>query len=339
MRAATWQFWVDRGGTFTDIVALSSAGELITHKLLSDNPERYPDAVLEGIRDILQPGPDAPIPTDRIDSVKMGTTVATNALLERKGEPSVLVTTRGFRDALRIGYQNRPDIFALKIQLPQMLYTDVVEIDERVSAQGETLRHLDAGRVRTQLQSVYNRGIRSLAIVFMHGYRFPKHESAVAELAKDIGFTQISVSHEVIALMKLVSRGDTTMVDAYLSPILTRYVAGIARELRDTRLMFMQSNGGLTDARTFRGKDSILSGPAGGVGGAVATAKEAGIGKIIGFDMGGTSTDVCHFDGEYERTLETEVAGVRLRAPMITSGTSCGMAAGSCGTTAWARSS
>jgi 5-oxoprolinase (ATP-hydrolysing) len=317
MKKLAWQFWVDRGGTFTDVVALDPDGKVITHKLLSENKARYSDAVLQGIRDVLGLTGSDPIPTDRIDTVKMGTTVATNALLERKGEPSVLITTAGFRDALRIGYQNRPDIFALEIQLPDMLYTRVLEIDERVSAEGEILRPPDLSAVRSQLQAVYDEGIRSIAVVFMHGYRHPEHERMVTQVAQEIGFTQISASHDVIALMKFVSRGDTTMVDAYLSPILKRYVASIADELIDTHLMFMQSNGGLTDARTFRGKDSILSGPAGGVVGAVATAMEAGIGKIIGFDMGGTSTDVCHFDGEYERTLEAQVAGVRLRAPML----------------------
>ncbi len=317
MNSSCWQFWVDRGGTFTDVVALDPQGQVIIHKLLSENPARYADAVLQGIRDVLGIGASAPIPAHRIDAVKMGTTVATNALLERKGEPSVLVTTAGFRDALRIGYQNRPDIFALQIQLPDMLYTRVLEIDERISAEGEILRPPNPSAVKRQLQAAYDDGIRSLAIVFMHGYRYPDHERMVARVAEEIGYTQISASHDVIALMKFVSRGDTTMVDAYLSPILKRYVASIADELTDTRLMFMQSNGGLTDARTFRGKDSILSGPAGGVVGAVATALEAGFEKIIGFDMGGTSTDVCHFDGEYERALETQVAGVRLRAPML----------------------
>ncbi len=288
-----------------------------THKLLSENPERYPDAVLQGIRDVLELRGNASIPAEIIETVKMGTTVATNALLERKGEPSVLITTAGFRDALRIGYQNRPDIFALEIRLPEMLYARVLEIDERISAQGEILRPLNLDEARKQLRAVYDEGIRSLAIVFMHGYRYPEHERALAQLAREMEFTQVSASHDVIALMKFVSRGDTTMVDAYLSPILKRYVARISDELKDTRLMFMQSNGGLTDARTFRGKDSILSGPAGGVVGAVATAKDAGFDKIIGFDMGGTSTDVCHYDGEYERTMETHVAGVRLRAPML----------------------
>ncbi len=317
MTSLQWQFWVDRGGTFTDIIAHQPGGKIITHKLLSENPEQYQDAVLQGIRDVMGLSREDPIPANRIESVKMGTTVATNALLERKGEPSVLVTTRGFHDALRIGYQNRPDIFALEIRLPQMLYTEVVEIDERISAQGDILCPVDLPVVRDQLQGVYDQGIRSIAVVFMHGYRYPQHERAVADVAAQIGFKQISVSHEVIALMKFVSRGDTTMVDAYLSPILRRYIADIAEELKDSRLMFMQSNGGLTDARLFRGKDSILSGPAGGVVGAVATALDAGFDRIIGFDMGGTSTDVCHYDGGFERTLETEIAGVRLRAPML----------------------
>jgi len=321
---AKWQFWIDRGGTFTDIVAQSPEGDRCVHKLLSENPERYPDAPLQGIRDILGVPSDAPIPADQIDCIKMGTTVATNALLERKGDRTVLLITKGFRDALRIGYQNRPDIFARHIVLPEMLYERVIEVDERVTAKGDVLisvRPLVSGLIE-DLQDAYNDGIRSCAIALMHGYRFPEHEQQVADWARQVGFTQISVSHQVSPLMKLVSRGDTTVVDAYLSPILRRYVDRIAAELTTSgdyapRLMFMQSNGGLTDAALFQGKDSILSGPAGGIVGAVQTSKQAGFGKIIGFDMGGTSTDVSHFNGEYERTFETEVAGVRLRSPMM----------------------
>ncbi len=319
-----WEFWIDRGGTFTDIVAKRPDGTLLIHKLLSENPERYTDAPVQGIRDILGIPADAPIPADDIAVVKMGTTVATNALLERKGDRTVLLITKGFRDALRIGYQNRPDIFARQIILPEMLYERVIEVEERYSAQGEELISLNFEAVRPQLQAAYDDGILSCAIVFMHGYRYPEHEQRMASIAKEIGFTQISVSHEVSPLMKLVSRGDTTVVDAYLSPILRRYVNQVASQLvfatnkgQMTKLMFMQSNGGLADAENFQGKDSILSGPAGGIVGAVQTSLMAGFNKIISFDMGGTSTDVAHYDGEYERTFETEVAGVRLRTPMM----------------------
>ena len=312
-----WQFWIDRGGTFTDIVAQRPDGELVTHKLLSENPEHYRDAAVQGIRDLMGIAAGAPIPGASIEVVKMGTTVATNALLERRGDRTLLVTTNGFRDALRIGYQTRPRLFAREIVLPEMLYERVVEIDERVMADGTVLRAFDAEASRPLLQEAYDDGIRSVAIVFMHGYRFTEHESAAAALARDIGFTQVSTSHETSPLMKLVSRGDTTVVDAYLSPLLRRYVDQVAAELGGTRLMFMQSSGGLTDANLFQGKDAILSGPAGGIVGAVETARQAGFGKIISFDMGGTSTDVAHYDGEYERAFETQVAGVRMRAPMM----------------------
>lgn len=318
-----WQFWIDRGGTFTDIVARRPDGQLVIHKLLSENPERYTDAPVQGIREVLGIAPDAPIPADTIEVVKMGTTVATNALLERKGDRTVLATTKGFKDALRIGYQNRPDIFALDIVLSEMLYERVIEVEERYSAHGEELIPVNLAAVRIELQAAYDAGIRSCAIVFMHGYRYQAHEQEVATLAQTIGFTQISVSHDVSPLMKLVSRGDTTVVDAYLSPILRRYVNQVAAQLggvgarHSVPLQFMQSNGGLTDAQAFQGKDSILSGPAGGIVGAVQTSAIAGFGKIIGFDMGGTSTDVAHYNGEYERSFETEVAGVRLRTPMM----------------------
>ncbi len=317
MTADKWEFWIDRGGTFTDVVARRPDGTLVTHKLLSENPEQYDDAALQGIRDLMGIGKGAPIPAEKIEAVKMGTTVATNALLERKGEPLLLVTTKGFRDALRIGYQTRPKLFALKIELPEMLYKSVIEIDERMGPRGEILTELDEADARAKLQAAYEAGLRACAVVFMHGYRFPDHEKRVADIAREIGFTQISTSHETSPLMKLVSRGDTTVVDAYLSPILRRYVDRIAAELGETRLMFMQSNGGLTDAHFFQGKDAILSGPAGGVVGMVETSALAGFGKVIGFDMGGTSTDVSHFAGDYERTFETEVAGVRMRAPMM----------------------
>lgn len=312
-----WQFWIDRGGTFTDIVAQHPNGHLLTHKLLSDNPEQYQDAAVQGIRDILKLAPNDPIPADKIAAVKMGTTVATNALLERKGDRTLLLITKGFGDALRIGYQNRPDLFALNIVLPELLYEQVIEVDERYTAKGEELKPVSLETVRTPLQAALNQGIFSVAIVFMHGYRYPKHEQQVAALARELGFSQISVSHQVSPLIKLVSRGDTTVVDAYLSPILRRYVDSVASELKKVKLFFMQSNGGLTDARLFQGKDAILSGPAGGYVGAVKTSALAGFDKIINFDMGGTSTDVSHFAGEYERDFETQVAGVRMRTPIM----------------------
>ena len=312
-----WQFWIDRGGTFTDIVACKPDGALVTHKLLSENPERYEDAALQGIRDLLGLDGEAELPTEAIEAVKMGTTVATNALLERKGDRTLLLITKGFHDALRIGYQNRPKLFARRIVLPDLLYERVVEVEERTSAGGEVLTPLDLEAARADLQEAYDDGIRSVAIVFVHGYRYHDHEEAVAEVARGIGFTRVSVSYQVSPLMKLVGRGDTTVVDAYVSPILRRYVDRMTRHLGGARLMFMQSNGGLADARYFHGKDSILSGPAGGVVGAVRTAGLAGYDKIISFDMGGTSTDVAHYDGEYERTFETLVAGVRMRAPMM----------------------
>ncbi|GEM21487.1 5-oxoprolinase [Nitrosococcus oceani] len=316
-RQHLWQFWIDRGGTFTDIVARRPDGRLLTHKLLSENPEHYSDAALQGIRDLLGVAKDQPLPIARIQEVRMGTTVATNALLERQGERTLLLITQGFRDALRIGYQSRPKLFARHILLPEMLYERVEEVEERLSAQGEVLTPLNLDSARQPLESAYRKGIRSVAIVFLHGYRYHEHERRVAELARKIGYTQISLSQEASPSMKLVGRGDTTVVDAYLSPILRRYVDHVSSELGDTRLLFMQSNGGLADARFFQGKDSILSGPAGGIVGAVRTAISAGFSKIISFDMGGTSTDVAHYDGEYERVFETEVAGVRMRAPMM----------------------
>ncbi len=312
-----WQFWIDRGGTFTDVVARRPDGALVTHKLLSENPERYADAALAGIREILELPAHQSIPAAQIEAVKMGTTVATNALLERKGERTALFITRGFRDALRIAYQNRPRIFERHIVLPEMLYSKVVEVEERVGARGEVVLDLNEKKLLADLKAVHADGYRSIAIVFMHGYRFPEHERRTAALAKKVGFTQISVSHEVSPLMKLVGRGDTTVVDAYLSPILRRYVERLAGELGGVRLFFMQSNGGLTDARRFQGKDAILSGPAGGIVGAVRTAAAAGFDRIIGFDMGGTSTDVSHYAGELEREFETRVAGVRMRAPLM----------------------
>jgi 5-oxoprolinase (ATP-hydrolysing) len=312
-----WQFWIDRGGTFTDIVARRPDGQLVTHKLLSENPEQYRDAAVAGIRHLLAVAAGEPVPVGQVQAVKMGTTVATNALLERKGEPAALAITRGFRDALRIAYQNRPRLFDRHIVLPELLYQTVVEIDERIGAHGEVVRPLDEAATRAALARVYDRGLRSLAIVFMHGYRYTGHEAATARIAREIGFTQVSVSHEVSPMMKLVARGDTTVVDAYLSPILRRYVDQVAAELPGVNLQFMQSNGGLTDARAFQGKDSILSGPAGGIVGMVRASQLAGFDRVIGFDMGGTSTDVSHFSGEFERVFETQVAGVRMRAPMM----------------------
>ena len=314
----SWQFWVDRGGTFTDIVAKDPAGALHTHKLLSENPEAYRDAAVHGVRTLLGLGADDVIPDGAVDAVKMGTTVATNALLERKGERTLLLITQGLGDLLRIGYQNRPRLFDLQIELPELLYDDVVEVSERLQADGAVMTPLDAEAARAALQDAYAQGYRSVAIALMHSYRFPDHEKTLGAIAAEVGFTQVSLSHEASPLIKLVGRGDTAVVDAYLSPILRRYVDQVASALgRDTRLMFMQSNGGLTDAGLFQGRDAILSGPAGGVVGMVRTAQALGHERLIGFDMGGTSTDVCHYAGEYERSFETEVAGVRMRAPMM----------------------
>ena len=312
-----WQFWIDRGGTFTDVVARAPDGRVLSHKLLSENPGAYEDAALQGIRDVLGLPADAPLPEAEIDAVKMGTTAATNALLERRGEPCVLAVTRGFADALRIGYQNRPRLFDRRVVLPAMLYDRVVEIDERVAADGAVLRPLDEDAARAALAEARAAGLDACAVLFMHGWRYPAHERRAAELAREAGFSQVSASHEVAPLMKLVGRGDTAVADAYLSPVIGRYVARVAKATGRARLMFMQSNGGLADARSFRGKDAILSGPAGGVVGAARTAEAAGFERIIGFDMGGTSTDVSHYDGAFERTLDNRVAGVRVRAPMM----------------------
>lgn len=313
-----WQFWIDRGGTFTDIVGHAPPdGQLHTLKLLSENPEQYADAAVEGIRRLLGLRAGEPITPQQVDCVKMGTTVATNALLERKGERTLLVTTRGFRDALRIAYQARPRLFDRHIVLPELLYERVIEADERVGAQGDVIQPLNEAALRAELLAARAGGIASCAIVFMHGWRFQAHEQAAARLAREAGFTQVSVSSEVSPLMKLVSRGDTTVVDAYLSPILRRYVEQVEKQMPGVRLFFMQSSGGLTEAHRFQGKDAILSGPAGGIVGMVRTAVAAGHGKVIGFDMGGTSTDVSHYAGEFERAFETQVAGVRMRAPMM----------------------
>ncbi|MEU5997695.1 hydantoinase B/oxoprolinase family protein [Streptomyces sp. NPDC047197] len=325
-----WQFWVDRGGTFTDIVARRPDGRLLTHKLLSDNPARYADAAVAGIRELLGAAPGVPDDTAGagvavdadtadmpVDVVRMGTTVATNALLERKGEPTALVITRGFGDALRIAYQNRPHIFAREIVLPELLYDRVIEADERVTAEGDVLRAPDLEQLAGPLRQAYEDGIRAVAVVCVHSHLHPAHERAIAELAVRTGFPQVSLSSEVSPLMKLVPRGDTAVVDAYLSPVLHRYVQHVADELRGVRLMFMQSNGGLTEAGQFRGKDAILSGPAGGIVGMARMSHRAGFDRVIGFDMGGTSTDVSHYAGEYERVFTTQIAGVRLRAPML----------------------
>ncbi len=312
-----WQFWIDRGGTFTDIVGKRPDGTLVTHKLLSENPEQYKDAAVAGIRHLLGYKPGQLVTPDVVECVKMGTTVATNALLERKGEPTLLVTTRGFRDALRIAYQNRPRLFDRNIQLPELLYSAVVEANERVGADGSIVTPLDELLLKKELLTQYSSGLRSVSIIFMHGYRYTAHEVTAARIAREVGFEQISVSHQTSPMMKFVSRGDTTVVDAYLSPILSRYVSQVASELPGVKLFFMQSSGGLTDARAFQGKDAILSGPAGGIVGMARTAKLADFDKVIGFDMGGTSTDVSHYAGEFEREFETQVAGVRMRAPMM----------------------
>ena len=312
-----WQFWIDRGGTFTDVVGKRPDGTLVTHKLLSENPEQYKDAAVAGIRHLLGLKPGEPVTPELVECVKMGTTVATNALLERKGEPTLLITTKGFKDALRIAYQNRPRIFDRHIVLPELLYERVIEAQERMGAHGDVIEPLDEAHLKERLWAAYDAGLRSAAIVFMHGYRYTAHEEAAARIAREAGFTQVSASHATSPMMKLVSRGDTTVVDAYLSPILRRYVDQVASEMPGVKLFFMQSSGGLTDAQVFQGKDAILSGPAGGIVGMARTAGLAGHDKVIGFDMGGTSTDVSHYAGEFEREFETQVAGVRMRAPMM----------------------
>lgn len=318
--ASGWRFWIDRGGTFTDVVALRPDGQLVSHKVLSQDtaePPRYRDAAVAGIRHLLGVAPGQPIPASQIDIVRMGTTVATNALLERRGEPTVLVITRGFADALRIGYQNRPRLFDRQILLPSMLYQRVVEVDERITAAGQVLRAPNLGALRADLQQVLDDGITSLAVVCLHGHLFPAHEEQIGHLAHEMGFQQVSISNETSPLLKVVPRGDTTVLDAYLSPILRRYVDQISAELPGVELLFMQSHGGLTPARSFRGKDAVLSGPAGGIVGMARMSARAGLDRVIGFDMGGTSTDVSHHAGEFERVFDTEVAGVRLRAPML----------------------
>ncbi|QFT78484.1 hydantoinase B/oxoprolinase family protein [Erythrobacter sp. THAF29] len=319
--AGQWEFWIDRGGTFTDIVAKSPDGALETRKFLSENPEAYDDAAIHGVRQFLDLADDAPIPGAAISAIKMGTTVATNALLERKGEPTVFVTSKGFRDVIEIGFQARPDTFALDIRKPELVYEKVIEVEERVRADGEVECSLELETARALLEAARDEGYRSVAIALMHAYRFPDHEKNLAALAREVGFTQVSASHEVSPLTKIVSRAETTVVDAYLTPILRSYVDTVAGAFsgggQPGQLLFMQSSGGLIDAARFRGRDAILSGPAGGIVGCVETARIAGFDKVIGFDMGGTSTDVSHYAGEFEKVYETEVAGVRMRVPML----------------------
>ncbi len=312
-----WRLFIDRGGTFTDIVARSPDGRLVVRKLLSENPGRYADSVLAGIGAAAGIEAESSLDSLDLDEVRIGTTVATNALLERRGARTLLLVTRGFGDALRIGYQNRPNIFARRIVLPAPLYERVIEIDERIGADGRILRRLDLGPLRGMFESALAEGFESAAIVFMHGYRFPQHERAVAALAREAGFAHVVASHEVSPLIKFVARGDTTVADAYLTPVLKRYTRGVVSELAGASLYFMQSNGGLARAGRFRGKDSILSGPAGGIVGAARICEAAGIARIIAFDMGGTSTDVSHYDGAFERDQIAEVGGVRIQAPML----------------------
>jgi 5-oxoprolinase (ATP-hydrolysing) len=323
-----WSFWVDRGGTFTDLLAKTPDGRLLSHKLLSENPAQYEDATLHGIRELMAIPHDQALPVEQIASVRMGTTVATNALLEKKGTDVLFVTNQGFKDALSIAYQQRPDLFALNIPEPNVLYQAVITVSARVDAQGNTVSALDEAQTRQQLQQAYDQGLRAVAVVLMHGYRYPQQEQRIGELAADMGFTQVSLSHETSRLIKFVRRGDTTVLDAYLSPILQRYVQRLSKALPNVELLFMQSNGALTAANDFHGKDAILSGPAGGVVGMVETAKAAGFHQLIGFDMGGTSTDVCHYaednhyhpqnqPRDYERTLSTEIAGIRIGVPMM----------------------
>src|SRR4051812_3673664 len=316
-RGVGWQFWIDRGGTFTDIVARAPDGSLSTHKLLSQNPGRYRDAAIAGIKTVLSIPLEARIPPGMVEAVKMGTTVATNALLERQGERTLIVVNRGFADALRIGNQTRPRLFDLDIRLPSMLYERVVEIGGRVGIDGSEIETLDEAGAARAFAEARAAGINACAIVLMHAWKFPEHERRLAALARAAGFAQVSASHQVSALMRLIPRGDTTVVDAYLSPILRRYVDQVAAELKGVRLYFMQSSGGLADATGFQGKDAIFSGPAGGIVGAARTASAAGFDQIISFDMGGTSTDVALYAGQFERAFETQVAGVRMRAPMM----------------------
>ncbi len=317
MDRPAWQFWIDRGGTFTDIVARDPDGRLSTHKLLSENPGRYRDAAIAGIKAMLGLALDVPIPPGLVDCVKMGTTVATNALLERRGERTLLVVNRGFADVLRIGNQARPRLFDLDVVLPTLLYERVVEIGGRVDVDGAELEPLDEAAAIAAFAAARGEGIAAVAIVLMHAWKYPAHEQRLAELARAAGFAQVSTSAATSPLLRLVPRGDTTVVDAYLSPILRRYVEQVQAELQGVRLYFMQSSGGLAEAHAFQGKDAILSGPAGGIVGAARTAAMAGLEQIIGFDMGGTSTDVALYAGGFERAFETEVAGVRMRAPMM----------------------
>src|SRR5690348_6265016 len=309
----TWEFWIDRGGTFTDVIGWRQGGPLVTEKLLSENPGHYSDAATAGIRALMQRYGEGPIA-----AVKMGTTIATNALLERKGSPTVLAITRGHRDALRIGYQSRPKIFARRIILPEPLYQETVEIDERLAADGEIIRPIDEDDARQKLQAAFDAGFRAVAVDLMHAWKFPEHERRLLALAREIGFPQISASHEIAQLIKLIPRGDTTVLDSYLSPLLRDYMNEVRHNLDPgARLFFMQSSGGLAEAASFRGRDAVLSGPAGGIIGMSRVAQQAGFEAVIGFDMGGTSTDVSHFAGSYERTRETTLGGVRLHVPML----------------------
>src|SRR5947209_1767790 len=315
-----WRFYIDRGGTFTDVVAEGPNGTFASLKLLSED-ERYDDAALEGIRRCLGLRSGTTIPPERVAELRVGTTVATNALLERRGERVLLVTTRGFRDQLRIGYQNRPKLFSLNVELPLPLYEQVIEADERITAEGKVLRPLDEEALARDLRRAHGMGISACAVLFMHGYVHSAHERRAGEIARDCGFRQISTSHETVPLMKYVSRGDTTVADAYLSPVLRRYADRIAASVGANsggpRLFFMMSSGGLAAPQVFHGKDAVLSGPAGGVVGMAETARAAGFDHVIGFDMGGTSTDVSRVEGVYERNRDNEVAGVRLRVPMM----------------------
>ena len=312
-----WEIWIDRGGTFTDVIGRDSEGNVQTVKLLSENSKQYPDAALEGIRRIVGSEEDFSLSVDKIHSVKIGTTLATNSLLERTGEKVLLVTTQGFKDVLRIGYQNRPDLFAIDIIIPSQLYSAVVEIPERISAKGKVIYKLDQHKVLTSLKKYYKQGYRVAAIVLMHGYKYKKHEKIVAKLARQTGFSQISVSHQTVELMKFIPRGNTTVMDAYLSPLIDAYSQTLKDTLEETPLSFMQSNGGLIQAKLFQGKNSILSGPAAGVIAGVKTASRAGFSEIIGFDMGGTSTDVFHYCGKFERSINTEISGIHLQTPVM----------------------
>lgn len=314
---AGWQFWVDRGGTFTDIVARAPDGTLRTAKLLSENPARYRDAAVAGIRQLLGVADGAPLPAQLIERVKMGSTVATNALLERKGARTLLLLDAGFVDLPVIGNQARPELFALDIRRAPPLYAAVEEIGGRIDIDGNELVPLDGAAVLAMLRGYREQGFEACAIALMHAWKHPQGERRVAALAREAGFAQVSASHEASPSLGLVARAHTAVVDAYLSPVLRRYVDRVVAELGDTRLYFMQSSGGLTDAALFRGKDAVLSGPAGGIVGAARTAEALGVARVIGFDMGGTSTDVSLYAGRFEREYESEIAGAPMRVPTL----------------------